>query len=78
MSEHLVLAVELAMVVVAVDLLLAWVQPDPSQWPRRPLHVLTEPALGLLRRITQVGGWDWSPLVLILLLGALRVALERA
>lgn len=78
MTEVLVLALELAMLLVVVDLLLGWVQPEPDRWPRRLLHALTEPALRPLRRVARAGGWDWSPLVLILLLGALRVALDRA
>ncbi|MCK6503345.1 YggT family protein [Myxococcota bacterium] len=78
MTGVLVLALELAMLLVVVDLLVGWVQPETDRWPRRPLHALTEPVLRPLRRVSQARGWDWSPLVLILLLGALRVALDRA
>lgn len=78
MAERVVLAVQLYLVVVALDVLVAWVQPDPTRWPRRLLHLLTEPPQRLLRPVSSVGGWDLSPLVLILLLGALRVALDRA
>jgi uncharacterized protein YggT (Ycf19 family) len=78
MTGVAVLSIELAMLMVLVDLLVGWVQPDTSRPPHRLLHALTEPALRPLRRVSRAWGWDWSPLVLILLLGALRVVLERA
>ena len=59
---------ELYAFVVALDVLLAWVQENPAQWPRRLTHMLTEPVLVVVRRIMrgwQPAGWDLSPLVLI-------------
>ncbi len=81
MTQGLVLGIQLYLVVVAVDLLLGWVQPDPARWPRRLFHLLTEPPLRVLRLALDrlpSGGWDLSPLVLVLLLGAVRVALIRS
>jgi len=69
---------QLAMLLVVMDLLLSAVQTDPRRWPRRPFHLLAQPVLRPLRRVSTLWGWDWSPLVLIILLGALRVALVRA
>lgn len=59
---------ELYAFVVALDVLLAWVQENPAQWPRRVTHILTEPVLVVVRRLMggwQPAGWDLSPLVLI-------------
>jgi len=78
MTHGLLLALQLYLVVVAVDLLLAWVQPDPRRLPRRLTHLLTEPPQRLLRPLGTWGGWDLSPLVVIALLGAVRVALVSA
>jgi uncharacterized protein YggT (Ycf19 family) len=72
--------VELLTLLVVVDLLLGWVQTDPRRWPRRLTHALTEPPQALLRRVLPrvgAGGWDLSPLVVILALGVLRLFLTR-
>jgi len=69
----------LANLVVALDVLLAWVQEDPRRWPRRLTHVLTEPALRPLRRLNPwlpVGDVDVSPLILIGLLTAIKVLIS--
>lgn len=74
----LVLLIQLYLLVIVADVLLAWVQPDPRRWPRRLFHLLTEPLQRPLRALLErlpLGGWDLSPLVLVLLLGAVRVAL---
>jgi len=66
----------LASLVVALDVVLAWVQEDPNRWPRRATHVLTEPALRPLRRFNSrlpVGDVDVSPLLLIGVLTAIKV-----
>lgn len=71
------LVIKLYLVVVALDILLAWVQPEPSRWPRRLTHVLTEPPQVLLRKLIRpswTGGWDLSSLLLIAILGLVRVA----
>jgi len=65
--------------VVALDVLLAWVQEDPSQWPRRLTHMLTEPVLVVVRRLSagvQPAGWDLSPIVLIVGLTCLKLGLR--
>lgn len=75
-----ILAIELYLLVTALDVLLAWVQPSPRLWPRRLTHWLTEPVqvgirLGLGRLPT--GGWDLAPGVVVFLLGLIRVILIR-
>ena len=75
-----VLIIQLYLLVVVLDVLLAWVQPDARRWPRRGTHLLTEQPQALIRRVlspARTGGWDLSPLVLIGALGGLRVWLIR-
>lgn len=72
----MILALQLLIALVALDMALGWIQPDPDQWPRRLTHALTEPALAPLRaalRLVPAGGWDLSPIVLIAILGGIRV-----
>ena len=71
-----VLVIELYLVVVALDVLLAWVQTDPTRWPRRGTHLLTEPLQAPLRRLVppaRLDGWDVSPGLVVALLAAVRV-----
>lgn len=71
--------IELYCLVVAIDVLLAWVQEDAGRYPRRLTHAVTEPVLGFVRRIMggwQPGGWDLSPVVLILVLTSIKLVLR--
>ena len=71
--------IELYLLVVGVDVVLAWVQEDPRRWPRRLTHALTEPILIWVRkgmRGWSPGGWDLSPLVLIVGLTCLKLGLR--
>lgn len=70
------LVIELYLLITLVDVLLAWVTPDPRRWPRRVTHLLTEPVQALLRPVISwlpAGGWDLSPLLVVGLLGSARV-----
>jgi uncharacterized protein YggT (Ycf19 family) len=72
--------VELALLLVTLDVLLGFVQAEPQRWPRRLTHVLTEPPQALVRRLLPrvgAGQWDLSPLVVIGVLGMLRLWLTR-
>ena len=76
-----ILAIELYLVLIAVDVLIAWVQEDPHRWPRRFTHALTEPVqipLRALLKKVRPHGLDWSPFVVVALLGVLRVILVRS
>ena len=76
-----ILAIELYLVVIAVDVLIAWVQEDPQRWPRRLTHALTEPVqlpLRALLKKVRPKGLDWSPLVVVAVLGVVRVILVRS
>ena len=75
-----ILAIELYLVVVVVDVLLAWVQEDPEQTPRRFTDLVTEPLQRPIRSIwarLAPGRLDVSPIVVVFLLGVVRVALVR-
>lgn len=63
------------LVIVGVDVLLAWVQPV-ERVPRRITHVVTEPVQEGIRRVfpaVEVGDWDLSPLIMVAILTLLRV-----
>jgi uncharacterized protein YggT (Ycf19 family) len=73
------LAIQLYLVVVVVDVVLAWLQP-PGSMPRRLTHALTEPPQAVLRAVLRpawTGGWDVSPAVVVVALGAVRVWLVQ-
>jgi uncharacterized protein YggT (Ycf19 family) len=70
------LAIEVYLLIVALDVMLAWITPDARRWPRRVTHLLTEPVQAAIRPAVSwipSGGWDLSPLIVAGLLGAARV-----
>lgn len=75
-TQVAVMLLQVYLLITVLDVLLAWVQPDASRLPRRVFHGVTEPVQrplrALLRAVPQAG-WDLSPLLVVLLLGALRV-----
>lgn len=76
MEDAVATGLSLLAVLVAVDVLLGWVQPEPGRWPRRLTHMLTEPLLWGPRRLLPArltGGWDLSPLLVIVVVGVVRV-----
>ena len=76
MLVRLELLISLYVVLVVLDVGLGWVTPDPRRWPRRLTHWLTEPPQALVRRCIfwiPTGGWDLSPLLVVVMLGAARV-----
>jgi len=76
MAQGAVLALQLYALITALDVVVAWIQPRPEAWPRRGLHLLTEPAQRPLRRLLppgRLGGWDLSPLVVIAIVATVRV-----
>ena len=79
MSSKLAMVLELASLVVALDVLLAWVQEDPKRWPRRLTHAVTEPVLRPIRVICRglpTGNWDISPLLLIVCLTTVKLVMQ--
>ena len=59
--------------VVLAAVIMSWVRVDGRHPLGRLVHDLTEPALGPIRRVLPaVGGLDFSPMVLLLILRTLR------
>ncbi len=76
--QILVHVIHFLTIIIVVDALLSWVQPDVRAFPRRVTHALTYPLLAPFRTIippTATGGIDFSPVLVIFLLIALRRAL---
>ena len=77
--KAVILGIQLYLLVTVLDVLVAWFQDSTARWPRRGLHLLTEPLQRPLRRLAPerlTGGWDLSPLLVVTILGALRVWLR--
>ena len=71
-----VILTEVLMLLVVMDVILAWLQTDERHWPRRGTHFLVAPLLlGPRIALSRVptAGWDISPLVLVLLLTVFRI-----
>jgi YggT family protein len=65
--------------IVIARALVSWVNPDPYNPIVRFLHNATEPVLSRLRRLVplQFGGFDLSPIALLLLLSVLEQILLK-
>jgi YggT family protein len=64
--------------IVIISALLTWVSPDPRNPIVRFLYAVTEPALAQIRRrlpFVYAGGFDLSPMVLIVAIMFLRIVL---
>ena len=65
--------IDLYMLIVLGAVIISWLKLPPTNTVEIVLHRLTEPALGPIRRVLpQVGGLDFSPLVLLIALQFLR------
>ena len=59
--------------IVLAAVIMSWMQIPPQSSIARVLHMLTEPLLRPLRQILpQMGGLDFSPMILLILLQFLR------
>jgi YggT family protein len=64
---------------ILVRVLLSWVDPQGGNRITQVLHEMTEPILGPIRSIMpNIGMFDFSPIIAILLLNVLRSALMSA
>lgn len=67
--------INLLMILMFIRILLSWVAPraNPYQQPYKFLYAVTEPVMEPFRRlIPPMGGIDFSPILLFLVLGMLR------
>lgn len=63
------------------DVILSWVMPDTTRFPRNITGQITEPLYAPIRallRPERTGGLDFSPMIVLLLLHAMEVMLRRA
>lgn len=61
-------------IIIIADVLLSWLQ-QPDQFPRNLTSQVTEPLYAPLRAIIKpgaLGGIDFSPMIILLLLGAME------
>jgi len=66
-------AINLLMLLIVITSLLSWIQPDPRNPVVRFLHAVVDPVLHPIRAILpNLGGFDLSPLVAILILSFLQ------
>jgi len=69
------------LVIVVISALLSWVNPDPRNPIVRFLYSATEPVLYQIRRrfpFVLVGGFDLSPLILILAIQFARILIVKS
>ncbi len=64
--------------IIIVRILISWVNPDPYNPIVQVLHAITEPMMKPFRRILPpIGGFDLSPILLIMTLVFLQTFLAR-
>jgi len=73
------LVFQIYIIIVIARALVSWVNPDPSNPIVRFLYNATEPVLARMRRILplQFGGFDLTPIALLLLLSVVEQLLLR-
>lgn len=78
MAEPLIAFLNLVSTIVIVDVILSWVMPYPDQFPRSITSRLTAPLykpFHLLLDPQKTGGFDFSPIGVLVLLAVIRGAL---
>lgn len=74
----LIALIDLYSLVLFVSVLLSWIRPDPDNAIVKVIHQLTEPVLSRVRQILPAaGGFDFSPMVVLLGLQLLKSLLVR-
>jgi YggT family protein len=74
----LIALIDLYSLVLLASVILSWVRLDPDNAIVRVVHQLTEPVLSRVRQILPAaGGFDFSPMVVLLGLQLLKSLLAR-
>jgi YggT family protein len=74
----LIALIDLYSLVMLASVILSWVRLDPDNAIVRVVHQLTEPVLSRVRQILPAaGGFDFSPMVVLLGLQLLKSLLAR-
>ncbi len=69
------LVINLLYIIVILDVVLSWVMPNTEEFPRNLTTQVTDPLYAPIRAIIspeKLGGLDLSPLILFMILGAMR------
>lgn len=69
------LVINLLYIIVILDVILSWVMPNTEEFPRNLTTQVTDPLYAPIRAIIspeKLGGLDLSPLILFMILGAMR------
>lgn len=79
LSDVIGLVFQIYIFIVIARALVSWVNPDPYNPIVRFLYQATEPVLARIRRVipSQFGGFDFSPIILLLALSLLQRLLLR-
>jgi len=76
MSGLLLTLIDVYSIVVLVSVVLSWVSVSPHHPISQITSALVDPVLGPIRRVLPpVGGLDFSPMILLVLLQVLKAAL---
>jgi YggT family protein len=74
----LIALIDLYSLVLFVSVILSWFRPDPDNAIVKVIHQLTEPVLSRVRQILpSAGGFDFSPMVVLIALQLLKGLLVR-
>lgn len=74
----LIALIDLYSLILFASVILSWVRPDPDNAIVRVIHQLTEPVLSRVRQILpSAGGFDFSPMVVLIGLQLLKSLLVR-
>ncbi len=64
-----------------IDVILSWVMPDAERFPRNFTRQITDPLYAPIRAILRpdkMGGFDISPMIMLLIVHAMQRMLARA
>jgi YggT family protein len=74
----LIALIDIYSLVMFASVVLSWIRPDPDNAIVRVIHQLTEPVLSRVRQILPAaGGFDFSPMVVLIGLQLLKSLLVR-
>jgi YggT family protein len=74
----LIALLDLYSLVLFASVILSWIRPDPDNAIVKVIHQLTEPVLSRVRQILPAaGGFDFSPMVVLIGLQLLKSLLVR-
>lgn len=79
MEMLLILAVKALTWLIILDVILSWVMPDETKFPRNLTREITTPLYAPIQKILnpqRTGGFDLSPLIILILLNVMESMLR--